>query len=437
MIKCTSCGKLTYESMENCQYCGALLPGKVGSGTGPKAGAPELSELPSWLESLRAHELPGPAAGPQFNYAPGDSVDRDAVPSWMGQENAEYTSADQSPLRQAAAAPPYDMGGPAFTSGIPANSLIDEQALPPWMQEEQPAPAQRNIAASSLVQPDALPEWMRNAQQQPATAAPVSDQPEAAATLQGLSGNSLIDPRAIPAWMAEQSQGGPGASTGGQAGFAGNSLINMNALPNWMHEGDQEQRPARPEVNIPAQYGRPASTNAGLSAPSLIDVNALPEWLRAGAGQEPAGIPASPVSAYALPRVESVRVPNRPRGDMGAREQSEVAANVFASMLGVASPTPFFPAQPSGSMNASPPPGQPQVGGAAAGSQTWAGGPGPMAGPPPVPGSYAAGNTGYQQPGAPPYPQANPPVAPYGQTNPDARPAKRGFLETIRSWFSR
>src|SRR5215831_448416 len=170
--------------MENCQYCGALLPGKVGGGMDPKVGAPELSELPSWLESLRAHELPGPAADPQLNYSTGDSVDKDALPSWMGQESAEYISADQSPLRQAAAAPAYNISGPAFTSAISANSLIDEQALPPWMQEDQPAPDQRNIAASSLVQPDALPEWMRNAQQQPVTAAPVSDQPEAATTLQ-------------------------------------------------------------------------------------------------------------------------------------------------------------------------------------------------------------------------------------------------------------
>jgi len=429
VIKCTSCGKLTYESMENCQYCGVLLPGKIRGGMDPKMGAPELPELPSWLESLRAHELPGKTAGPQLSYSTGDFVDNDALPSWMRQESAEYSSADQSPLRQAAATPAYNTGGPAFTSGISANSLIDEQALPPWMHEDQSASPQRNIAASRLVQPDALPEWMRNAQQQPATMTPAAAQPTTATTPQGLSGNSLIDPRAIPAWMSEQNQGGPGASTGGQTGLAGNSLIDMNALPNWMREGGQEQSPARPDFNIPAQYGQPPSTNAGLAAPSLIDVNALPEWLRAGSGQGPAGIPASPAPAYLPPRVESVRVPNRPRVDMGPREQSEVAANVFASMLGVASPTPFFPSQPPSGMNASPPPGQPQMGGVAGGSQPWAGEPGP--------GSYAAGNAGYLQPGATAYPQANPSATPHGQTDPNARAVKGGFLETIRSWFSR
>src|SRR5215510_11559034 len=119
-------------------------------------GAPELPELPSWLESLRANELPGTATGSQLNYSTDDSIDKDALPSWMSPESAEYISADQSPLRQAAAIPASNAGGASFTSGIPANSLIDEQALPPWMQEGQAALPQRNIAASSLVQPDAL-----------------------------------------------------------------------------------------------------------------------------------------------------------------------------------------------------------------------------------------------------------------------------------------
>jgi hypothetical protein len=430
VIKCTSCGKLTYEGIGNCQHCGALLPGKVGSGGDPRMGAPEQPELPSWLESLRATELPGTVTGSQSNYSTDDSIDKDALPSWMRPESGEYSSADQSPLRQAAATPASNTGGSAPTSGIPANSLIDEQALPPWMQEGQSASPQRNIAASSLVQPDALPEWMRNAQQQPAPAAPAADQPAAATAPQGLPGNSLIDPQAIPAWMSEQNQGGPGTSPGGQAGLAGNSLIDMNALPNWMREGSQEQRPAWSEVHTPA------NTNA-LTAPSLIDVNALPEWLHAGTGQEPAGIAASPSPTPVPPRVESVRVPSRPRMDMGSREQSQVAANVFASMLGVASPTPYFPSQVPNVMNAaSPPPGQPQP--QMGSSQLGVGGPGSMRGQSPVQGNYTAGNAANQQPGSPPYPQANPAVmAPNGQTNPRAKSTKRGLFATFLSWFSR
>jgi len=394
-------------------------------------GAPELPELPSWLESLRANELPGTATGPQLNYSTDDSIDKDALPSWMRPESGEYVSADQSPLRQTAT-PASNAVGSAFTNGIPANSLIDEQALPPWMQEGQAALPQRNIAASSLVQPDALPEWVRNVQQQPATAAPATDQPAAATAPQGLSGNSLIDSQAIPAWMSEQDQGGSGTSPGGQAGLAGSSLIDMNALPNWMREGSQEQRAAWPEVHTAAQFEQPPNTNA-LTAPSLIDVNALPEWLHSGTGQGPAGIAASASPAPVSPRVESVRVPSRPRVDMGPREQSQVAANVFASMLGVASPTPYFPPQASNVMNTASSP-QPQMGN----SQLGEGGPGPMTGQPPGQGNYAAGNVANQQPPAPLYPQANPAaITPTGQANPHAKPTKRGFFANLLSWLSR
>ncbi len=47
-------------------------------------------------------------------------------------------------------------------------------------------------------------------------------------------------------------------------------------------------------------------------------------------------------------RVENMRVPNRPRNEMSlAGNTSEAAANVFASMLGVASTAPQYPGQPA------------------------------------------------------------------------------------------
>jgi hypothetical protein len=45
--------------------------------------------------------------------------------------------------------------------------------------------------------------------------------------------------------------------------------------------------------------------------------------------------------------VENMRVPNRPRNEMNSTDNSEIAANVFASMLGVASATPQYPNQPA------------------------------------------------------------------------------------------
>ena len=48
----------------------------------------------------------------------------------------------------ASAAPNTDEGGYASARNISANSLIDANALPSWMQPEQPQPPQQNIAAS-------------------------------------------------------------------------------------------------------------------------------------------------------------------------------------------------------------------------------------------------------------------------------------------------
>lgn len=441
MITCTSCGKLTYESIGNCQYCGALLPGKIGGGVDPKKGAPEL---PSWLESLRTGEQPAASTGNQQNNSIADFIDKDALPSWMRPEGAEYISANQSsPLWSASAPAPNTDGRSVPPEGISANSLIDEQSLPSWMQENQSAPPfQREIQASSLLQPEALPEWMRNAQQQPAASAGTADPPTPAIPPQGILGNSLIDPQALPAWMSGQSQGASEelTSAGVQSGLAARALVDMNALPNWLRESGQEQRSVPMEKKSPAQSGQTPTMSGNLSAPSLIDMKALPNWLRPAAEPGSPEKPASPPPAYGLvpPRVESVRVPSRPRGEMGPREQSEVAANVFASMLGVAASTSHLSSQPP-QASVYPPQGQsqpqqvkPQASGVAPGPQLGVMGPTPMAG-------YAPATAGYphnQQSRTPQYPPTNP--APlHGQTDPNARSVKRGFLETVRSWFSR
>jgi hypothetical protein len=443
VITCTSCGKLTYESIGNCQHCGALLPGKIGGGVDPKKGAPEL---PSWLESLRAGEQPAASTGDQQNNSIADFIDKNALPSWMRPESAEYISADQSSPLWSASTPASNAGGSSVPpEGISANSLIDEQSLPSWMQEHQSAPPfQRDIQASSLLQPEALPEWIRNAPQQPAARAETADSPTPAIPPQGILGNSLIDPQAIPAWMSGHRQDGSEelTSVGVQSGLAARALVDMNALPNWLRESGQEQRSVHTETKSPGQSEQTPTMSGNLSAPSLIDMKALPNWLRPATEQGSAEKPASPSPAYGLipPRVESVRVPSRPRGEMGPREQSEVAANVFASMLGVAASTSHLSSQPP-QASVYPPPGQsqpqqvrPQMSGVAPGPQLGVMGSAPMAGYSPAPGGYPHN----QQSRTPQYPPANPAAMPlHSQADPNARSIKRGFLETIRSWFSR
>ena len=163
-------------------------------------------------------------------------------------------------------------------------------------------------------------------------------------------------------------------------------------------------------------------------------MNALPDWLRApenapanarnigNAGAN--GVRFNPSAPPQAPRAENMRVPSRPRGEIASHEQSEVAANVFSSMLGVASTAPSFSSQPPGqgfgnAQGYSAGQSQPQV--------------------PQMP--QAQGYMGYPMANQPAWPQqAAMPVMP-GQEQyvppPASKPAKRGFLETIRSWFSR
>jgi hypothetical protein len=188
----------------------------------------------------------------------------------------------------------------------------------------------------------------------------------------------------------------------------------------------------------------------GLSGASLIDANVLPEWLR-NADQQQAGMPpagnARPAGYGVTPRAESVRVPSRPRAEMSPHEQSEVAANVFSSLLGVASAAPNIPPTYAPSGNAAASQQAFQGGGQYQGPQ-WNASYQQQAGPGGVPpaqgynqyaGAYQAG--GYPMGGQPGMPQ-QPPLA-YGPPNagqrsnsPGAKPARRGIIETIRSWFS-
>jgi len=481
-------------------------------------------ELPAWLETLRAGERTSTPSDPNASsgYSADDFVDESLLPSWMQSERKDVVDNNPSgaiPLRRPASSPAPNTDN-AFipTKGMSASSFIDAQFLPSWLQEKQaatPNTPPESIAANSLVQQDALPEWMRTMppQVQPPTAPSPLQYNQPSNTAQGIAGNDLIDQQAVPEWMAAQN---PGVPSNGQAGFAASSLIDKDGLPSWMRGGNQEQMkssaeafppqqpgfaqpphyqlplgqaqaPYQPQMNgqmqAPGQPNEQPMMNSSLSAASFIDVNALPEWLRA-----PSTLP-SPLQPGTAdnqrqfgvpPRPEYVRVPSRPRNEQGSSEESAVAANAFASMLGVASAAPFFPGQqqrdasmgqasmppqpaqsvlPAPINNSAGTPGTPSTSGPTMSSATW--------GAPPVQPTYA-GQPGQQQPNQgfapvqsqPPtgYPNgyvvnSMPGVSPQqpapsnipgmvsptngGQPKTNTRPAKRGFLSTILDWFSR
>ncbi|HEV2579687.1 MAG TPA: hypothetical protein VGT44_02445, partial [Ktedonobacteraceae bacterium] len=274
---------------------------------------------------------------------------------------------------------------------------------------------------------------------------------------------------------------GPKNVTPGQpdSGIAASSLLDANSLPQWMREDNQAA-----QGGVSAGSGSP-----GLSAGSLIDMNNLPGWLRT-AEQEPRSgysSPGAPATfggsgVYGTPgptRIENMRVPSRPRAEMAPLEQSEMAANVFSSMLGVASASSAYPLATSSQMGDYPAQQSFQAVQQAPGAnQQW---PTPAVSPFAQPGQqgaapnapaqgfagayqpamqrveYAAGygvqNT-YGMPAggvnspvpsspyAPPQPGYAPGGSGMGQASGEQRSetagmkvARRGFLETIRGWF--
>jgi len=446
-----------------------MSQGGADAGMGPS----EQRELPAWLESLRTSERTG---GGEQGLSATDFFDEGTFPTWMRPENSDISDPGNSgkyPAFRSASMPAPNTDSEFLPpTGFSASSLIDEQSLPSWLQgkpAEANQPMPTNISASSLIQPDALPEWMRNisqSQQLPGNSSSAPGMIYQAPDRQSFQANELIDQQALPPWFggqmnssaqpqaASQQPGSPynypapAPLPPGQAnpasGMSASSLLDMNSLPAWMRESEQGH-------DTPQDYpARMPGNNSGgnLAAGSLIDTNSLPGWLRSS--QEGQGGPQDPVGNQrsapfgTTPRVENMPVPSRPRVEMGPYDSNADAANVFSSMLGVASSAPYFPspAFPSGSqqrlqgeefqrqgqpqMGQMPAGSMPQMNNAAAGMQpgysmgNQAGGPG----------QQLAANRGGMQSFPPGSGQRSNP------NSPATKPARRGIIDTIRSWFS-
>ncbi len=389
MITCNNCGKQVSAGAAGasgaavCPICGAPLVAKEGNAS--RQNDQEQTAIPAWLESLKASERPGTSASGSYNFSTADLVEEDALPGWMRPDSAELAKKSDSNKYPAVrpswmSAPNTDAastGSGTPTDRLSAGSLIDSDALPSWMRPAPSSPAEP-LSAASLVEPGSLPGWLTGPQSQIQQA--YSSIPQAA-SFQGQPAfntpngpNAPVPPlpaQASPAYPMNQagqvdrmSQGAwqqpdPLAPDANQSGISASSLLDMQALPEWMRAGGQPQSPSQfPAGSQPGQ-----SAANGLTPGSLIDMDALPAWLRNADLTPQSGGYGSPImqgnsGAYgsqssqgtpgSLPRVENMRVPNRPRAEMAPLEQSEVAANVFSSMLGVASNSPTYPAAPMG-----------------------------------------------------------------------------------------
>lgn len=463
MIVCNHCGKQVPAGLARCQNCGMPL----SSVANKNMGAQEQDELPTWLESLRANERPAAPAGGQPGFSNADLIDDDDLPGWMRAEQAreagESDSSKHRAIRPAGMSAPNTDAGMMQAQSFSARDLIDPVALPSWMNPGQqqanpgvptvsggaselkvyPQGVPPQYSASDLVDRQSLPAWITSNQQVP---------PQASATWQG-NPPSIAPSPGNSAPPAMNTQSGP------QSGLSASSLLDVNSLPPWLREGQQ------------GQAGGP-----NMSAGSLIDVNALPSWLRAADGQpqgqqgQQAGRNAPPPYGT-TPRIESARVPVRPRAEMLPPEQSEAAASVFSSVLGVASVSPQYPASPAANQQNfasapaapsgafyTPQPVSPMAVPSAFNNEQSVP-PGAGVAPRPaqgtIPASYA-GNYASAYPNSGPI-MPNPYIANQGQSAPqqppasvmqtggqnspayaagaNTRPGKRSFLDTIREWF--
>lgn len=336
--------------------------------------------LPEWMRATQENDSSAPAGQ---GFSANSLVQQETLPEWMKNlaSTAEQPTVAQpatknyglpaTPPVGASRAPqtPAPFPEPTPEQGFPANSLVDQQEMPDWMKgaqgteqqgQSRSGPLGSGFAAGELIDQRTLPNWMKdqqgreNANPVSAMGVPVSGSGQTTGMDQGTTGDvgmpasTLVDQSSLPTWMSEGNQAdSPQGTPQPGNGMSAGSLVDMNAMPTWLKNSE----------NAPQHAGSPQhtqQTSGGMSAGSLVDMNAMPTWLKNSENAQPgAGQSAGARSVPA--RAEGMRVPSRPRGNMDAQGQnSEAAAHVFSSMLGVAASTPQLPGAPGHQLGVAP-----------------------------------------------------------------------------------
>lgn len=265
--------------------------------------------LPAWMKNLEAGGPPPQASQKQEQYG---------LPTQMPTMPPPSTGMPRTPSTPLSTPTP-PVARNELGQGFSARELVDQQSLPGWMAggqgpgplpQNRPVPQGSGFAAGELLDQQSLPAWLKN-QQGPNKSDPVS---------------------AMGVPVSGSGQGtGMGQQAPGGVGMPATNLLDESSLPNWMREGEQG-----------AGSGQSTQSSGGLAAGSLLDTNALPSWLR-NIDTPAQNVAQNQNLRNTQPPVRPV--PSRPRGEGNVQEQSEAAANVFASMLGVAAPSPTMPGQ--------------------------------------------------------------------------------------------
>lgn len=295
------------------------MRGQEASGQGMSASSLLQPEsLPSWMKSLEPGGPPQQQEKKQEQYGLPRQVPNLPPPS---------TGIPRTPSA------PLSTPQPTFNNelgqGFSARELVDQQALPGWMSggqgpgqlpQNRPVPQGTGFAAGELLDQQSLPTWLKS--QEPNKSEPVSAM-------------------GVPVSGSGQGTGmgmGMGQQTPGGVGMPATNLLDESSLPTWMREGEQSGGSGQ---------GQGVQTSGGLAAGSLLDASVLPSWMRNTDTPQQHVAQAQNMRNTQPP---ARPVPSRPRGEGSVQEQSEAAANVFASMLGVAA-SPTLPGQQQPSTN--------------------------------------------------------------------------------------
>ncbi|HZR44301.1 MAG TPA: hypothetical protein VFB12_29585 [Ktedonobacteraceae bacterium] len=470
------------------------VPNTEGQGYPPQGIAAQSlideKSLPPWMQEGKSSATPVPPGG----ITASSLLEKDNMPDWMKTLQQPQSPSDVRPARPAPSMQPPQMAqpqarpepapvktgapvSPAPSQGFSAHDLIDQQALPPWMTQQNG----QSVAPRGNSGPMAA---VNNGFGAPANTPANNLANNLNSGAQGFSASSLLDMDALPPWLREggQEQRGNNTSSPSSAQAAppyqsgswkapeqqqpSGAWQSSQQYPSGSWKAPEQQQPSGAWQGTPSASSMQGPQANGLSGSSFIDMNSLPDWLRSAAEQSGGvqqqspvtGTGARPGSLPVPPRVENMRVPSRPRGDLNSNESSEVAANVFASMLGVASTAPQYPseapqyppAQPAAAYQqpaqsqriASPSTGNLPGGAMAGGAQ------GPTSIPGMSPQGYAPGGSGvyngyagnmqgnYQPMASPMMPPGNDAGAGLGMSG-EQKNKKRGLVEALRDWLFR
>jgi hypothetical protein len=387
----------------------------------------DQQSLPAWIKDLgQTGASQTPAARPYGQSTPAPALQQYGLPAQSPLTPPAVPSAPRVPQTPPASEPPA-----ALAQGFSAHDLLDMQSMPNWMKGSQdtgqatgvqpstrPVPTSQGFSAGELIDQRSVPEWMKTLQGQEKTdpqsamGVPVNGRGQGTgmgqgtASGEGMPASGLLDLNSTPNWMREDAQNTAQGPQPTAQGMSAGSLIDMNAMPAWM----RENQTGNTQSNLP-----PAQ---GMSANSLIDMNAMPTWMR-NTDNAPAGPVSHPGQVPARP------VPSRPRNELAPQEQSEAAANVFASMLGVSAPA--LPGQEQAThLGVAQGPAMPPFQQAQPGTPAWQ--------PPAMPQyNQGAQPQAWQMAGAnqPPMPNAYPPTG--QQAGAGAAPA-RGYSMDQPAW---